>query len=428
MGVPKDATLVIKHTFLEYVGSDIASLGSSKGARQRSQTEPDICQAEKLCYGEVRELLHGGSSSSSSSHLDDTCDGELDAARAALQPMLVLPTPEPSPVLCHMPQEILQWQQREWVEDVLPQAVLDPEAMCNYGQWNDQYATGDSMWAPCPFAVSEALQREGYSLPAAGTCDDFQPVAEQIYPPSSACPFAVSEALRNEGYRPPSGITRTNSQPIAEQYCPPRNHIFRQQPQVAVNARFDAISSQAEAAAAAALAGESSAEKETRTTVMLRDLPEDYSRNLLLQLLDSQGFSGCFDFVYLPVDFKHRKILGYALINMVTPWDAIRLRRNFECFSNWGMASGRASSVTWCSPQQGLKAHVERYRNSPVMHESVPEEWRPLLLSRGVPLKFPPPTHPISAPKVKGIGGQSAMCIPASHREELKSKCRRPRG
>merc|ERR1740130_729230 len=142
--------------------------------------------------------------------------------------------------------------------------------------------------------------------------------------------------------------------------------------------------------------------KETRTTVMIRNLPESYSRTLLLQLLDAQGFFGRFDFVYLPVDFKHQRNLGYALINLVSPSEALRLTSHFQDFANWGLASEKICSVGWCSPQQGLEAHVERYRNSPVMHESVPEEWRPMLLSHGVPIQFPPPTLKIKAPKVKG--------------------------
>merc|ERR1712146_77970 len=115
------------------------------------------------------------------------------------------------------------------------------------------------------------------------------------------------------------------------------------------------------------------------------------------------GFFGRYDFVYLPIDFKRHKNLGYALVNMLSPVDAIKFAKYFEGFSSWSTQSSNAVSVEWCSPQQGLQAHIDRYRNSPVMHESVPEEWRPLLLSHGVPVAFPPPTIKIKAPKLKGI-------------------------
>ena len=114
------------------------------------------------------------------------------------------------------------------------------------------------------------------------------------------------------------------------------------------------------------------------------------------------GFFGRLNFLYLPVDFKRERSLGYALINLVTPSEALRLGRHFEGFSNWCVEGGGMCTVAWCSPQQGLDAHVERYRNSPVMHESMPDEWRPILLAHGVPIPFPAPTLKIKAPKFKG--------------------------
>ena len=45
-------------------------------------------------------------------------------------------------------------------------------------------------------------------------------------------------------------------------------------------------------------------------TVMLRNLPNNYSRAMLLELLDSEGFAGQYDFFYLPMDFKSRASLG----------------------------------------------------------------------------------------------------------------------
>lgn len=142
---------------------------------------------------------------------------------------------------------------------------------------------------------------------------------------------------------------------------------------------------------------------ETRTSVMLRSLPDTYTRSDLRRLLESEGFFGRFNFLYLPVDFKRNKNLGYALVNLVSASEALRLGQHFEGFSRWDILSDKVCSVAWCSPQQGLEAHVERYRNSPVMHELVPEEWRPLLLAHGVPIVFPAPTIKIKAPRLKGL-------------------------
>lgn len=48
---------------------------------------------------------------------------------------------------------------------------------------------------------------------------------------------------------------------------------------------------------------------------------------------------------------------------------------------------------------QGLEKHVEKYRNSPVMHDSVGHEARPILIQDGKRVAFPPPTKKIGLVK-----------------------------
>jgi len=146
---------------------------------------------------------------------------------------------------------------------------------------------------------------------------------------------------------------------------------------------------------------EDSGDQEWRTTVMLRNMPNNYTRDMLLELVDSLGFTGCYDFAYLPVDFKSQAGLGYAFINFVSSAEAERCFANFEGFSGWKVPSEKVCTVTWGSPYQGLEAHIERYQNSPVMHHSIPDEWKPVLLELGERIVFPPPTKPIKTPKVR---------------------------
>lgn len=143
-------------------------------------------------------------------------------------------------------------------------------------------------------------------------------------------------------------------------------------------------------------------EETPRTTVMLRNLPNSYTRSMLVELIDAEGFQNRYDFVYLPVDFSSQAGLGYAFVNFVSPEDADRCQEHFEGFTGWNIPSEKVCSVTWAGPHQGLVQHVERYRSSPVMHESVPDEWKPALYMAGAGrLDFPPPTQAIRKPKIR---------------------------
>lgn len=140
---------------------------------------------------------------------------------------------------------------------------------------------------------------------------------------------------------------------------------------------------------------------ESHTTVMLRNIPNNYSREMLLSLIDKEGFASSYDFVYLPIDFSSQAGLGYAFVNFVTSDDAERCQQHFEGFCDWSVPSEKVCSVTWAGPHQGLRPHVERYRNSPVMHDTVPDEWKPAVFVNGTRTPFPPPTQPIRKPKIR---------------------------
>lgn len=138
-----------------------------------------------------------------------------------------------------------------------------------------------------------------------------------------------------------------------------------------------------------------------KTTVMLRNLPTGISRASLLELLEDEGCAGSFDFVYLPMDFSSGNCLGYAFVNFVDTSDAIRCWRIFQEFSDWGMPSDKVCEVTWGDPLQGLAAHIERYRSSPVMHPRVADEWKPVIFVDGARVPFPAPTKTIKEPKMR---------------------------
>lgn len=144
---------------------------------------------------------------------------------------------------------------------------------------------------------------------------------------------------------------------------------------------------------------EGDAHKPQRTTLMLRNLPIKYTREDLVDLLVEKGFAGKFDFMYFPIDFETEGALGYAFVNCQTPADAEHMKRSLDGFSRWSLPCSKVCSVSWSQPLQGLEAHVARYRNSPLMHELVPDNYRPMLFAEGQRVAFPPPTKKIPAPR-----------------------------
>jgi hypothetical protein len=137
------------------------------------------------------------------------------------------------------------------------------------------------------------------------------------------------------------------------------------------------------------------------TTLMLRNLPNDYTRAMCLKLFDDAGFTGQYDFFYLPIDFKSNCGLGYAFVNLIDSPTVGRFWKIFEGFNAWQLPSQKVLSVRWSSPLQGFEAHVERFRNSPVMHAGVPDEHKPVVFSNGSRVPFPAPTKTLQAPRAR---------------------------
>lgn len=144
-------------------------------------------------------------------------------------------------------------------------------------------------------------------------------------------------------------------------------------------------------------------EDATKTTLILRNCPTDCGRDILLKVLDAEGFAGLYDFVHVPVEFHSSNVLGYSIVNMVSPSIAQRALKHFQGFDRWPSTESvtAACETAWNSPLQGLAAHVDRYRNSPLMHQSVPEQYRPILLRKGVRAAFPRPTTRVRAPRIR---------------------------
>lgn len=150
-----------------------------------------------------------------------------------------------------------------------------------------------------------------------------------------------------------------------------------------------------------AYAEHSKTEKEAAkpTTIMMRNIANNCTRAQLLEILRCCNF----DFVYLPMDFETRANAGYAFVNMISSSDADRAMQQLDGFRREfcrRFASKKVVEMEWASTQ-GLFANVEGLRNNPVMHSSVPDDFKPLLFRQGVLMDFPPPTKQVRAPRTK---------------------------
>jgi len=136
--------------------------------------------------------------------------------------------------------------------------------------------------------------------------------------------------------------------------------------------------------------------EEVRTTIIIKNIGQGTTSMSLARLLDATGFWGLYDFVYVPCDFQGGACFGYAFINMLTAKDAVDLMNNNKLQV---LADVKELELDW-GLQQGLSLQIEKYRNSPLMYESVYPDVRPLVFVNGANIAFPAPTKVIKRPRV----------------------------
>lgn len=66
------------------------------------------------------------------------------------------------------------------------------------------------------------------------------------------------------------------------------------------------------------------------TTVMIRNIPNQYHRHTLMLELDTSGFQGKYNFLYLPIDMATRMNVGYAFVNFISPDDALACMESMD--------------------------------------------------------------------------------------------------
>jgi hypothetical protein len=137
------------------------------------------------------------------------------------------------------------------------------------------------------------------------------------------------------------------------------------------------------------------------TVAIMQNVPPEYTRESLLEIIDQNGFVGSYDFFYLPMTFETELNHGYAFINFTTPHGFERFREGFDGFSDWTIPSDRICEVSFCDKFRNLDDCIEAHRNVPIMHFSVEDRFKPVILANGERVPFPEPTKKVRAPRYK---------------------------
>jgi hypothetical protein len=154
----------------------------------------------------------------------------------------------------------------------------------------------------------------------------------------------------------------------------------------------------------------SESDSEERTTLLLKRLSKGMRCAELLALLRRLDLRPSVDFIYLPLDLQKNVAFGFAFVNLTSHEAAVQAK---EQLGSSGI------EVEWCA-QQGLATHVERYRNSPIMHASVAKDAQPRLLSCDGMLPFPEPSVELQAPSV-----ESSKTKRQAYKARKAAKCAR---
>ncbi|KAK4364025.1 hypothetical protein RND71_015383 [Anisodus tanguticus] len=115
--------------------------------------------------------------------------------------------------------------------------------------------------------------------------------------------------------------------------------------------------------------------EDTRTTLMIKNIPNKYTSKMLLAAID-ETHKSTYDFLYLPIDFKNKCNVGYAFINMVSPAHIVSFYEAFNGKKWEKFNSEKVASLAYARIQ-GKVALVTHFQNSSLMNED--KRCRPIL-------------------------------------------------
>lgn len=154
--------------------------------------------------------------------------------------------------------------------------------------------------------------------------------------------------------------------------------------------------------------------QDTRTTVMIKNIPNKMSDKDLIAYIN-KVCPRRIDFLYLRMDFQNGCNVGYAFVNFIEAQDLLKFA-TARLGEKWNMFSSEKVLQMSYANYQGKEALVEKFKNSCIMDER--ESWRPKIFysfgpNQGLPEPFPAPTH--IRRKERSSFNRGALYVPAMH-------------
>lgn len=140
--------------------------------------------------------------------------------------------------------------------------------------------------------------------------------------------------------------------------------------------------------------------EDKRTTLMIKNIPNKYNQDMLLETIDKYILAGSYDFLYLPIDFKNQCNVGYAFINMTSPESIIPLYQHFHQRKWERFNSEKIAHISYARIQ-GRQALIDHFRNSSLMHED--PRFQPILLGLGDDGRVRPEALPAPPNRATGL-------------------------
>lgn len=106
------------------------------------------------------------------------------------------------------------------------------------------------------------------------------------------------------------------------------------------------------------------------TTMMIRNIPGRYTQLDFVEDLKELGFTGTFDFVYLPTDKSSSSNVGYAFVNFIESEWADKCKKELDgySFTKHQRGSQKKKAKVSVAHLQGLKKNLQYYENTVINH------------------------------------------------------------